>query len=121
MIDTYRIKACKAFEKSVLEEKQKIQKGIKALVVRGRKVKQGTVLNLFWVGERPNYIGRQELLAGGYTELGQKVWIKAEYLKNITEIKSPNAKERKKFMISYIREHIGRNLMEVYIDYKKSN
>lgn len=97
------------FEHSVINEKKAIKKGRTAEVIRGRKIPKGTKLVIFWIGERPTYRSRQyawmnetETIAGGYDEFGNKVWIKAEYLKNITEVKSPSAKERKKFVKSYV-------------------
>lgn len=97
------------FAHSVIKEKKAVKKGRVAEVVRGRKVPKGTRLEVFWIGERPTYRSRQyswmnetETIAGGYDSDGNKVWIKAEYLKNITEIKSPTAAERKKFIQAYI-------------------
>lgn len=94
---------------AVKAKKAAIEKGIIAEVIRGRKVQKGTKLNIFWVGERPTYRSRQysfmnetETIAGGYDEAGNKVFIKAEYLKNITPFKSPVAAERKKFIQAYI-------------------
>ena len=69
------------------------------------------MLEVFWVGEKETYKSRQyswmhetEMIAGCYDENGNKVWIKAEYLKSIDQIKSPNAKERKKFIKAYIEK-----------------
>lgn len=101
----------KAFADSVIEYKQEIRKGTRAEVIRGRKVKKGTQLEVFWVGERETYMSRQyhwmnetERIAGCYDEDGNKVWIKAEYIKSIDDIKSPNAKERKKFIKAYVEK-----------------
>lgn len=75
-------------------------------------MKKGTILEVFWVGERPTYMSRQyswinetEKVAGCYDKDGNKVWIKVEYLKNITEIKSPSAKERKKYIKHYVESY----------------
>lgn len=95
---------------SVRNEKAAIKKGRVAEVIKGRKVKKGTRLDVFWVGERPtyrstmySYINETEMIAGCYDENGNKVWIKAEYLKNITQIKSPSVIERKRFIKEYIK------------------
>lgn len=95
---------------SVLEAKAKIEAGMTVKVIRGRKVKKGTELKVFWVGDRPtwksqqyNFIHETERIAGCYDMDGNKIWIKAEYLKNITPIKSPAASERRKYMKHYMR------------------
>lgn len=120
MIHTYKARAWKAFEESVTEFKREIRAGIKAEVVRGRKVKKGTVLTVFWTGEKPDYTGRRlEKLAGCHDENGRKVWIKAEYLKSLTAVKSPNAKERRKFLQNYVRQNVGESLLNAYIDAKR--
>ena len=100
-----------AFAKSVTEKKNAIEKGRRAVVVRGNKVKKGTVLDVFWCGERETYRSRMynwmhetETVAGCYNENGEKVWIRAEYLKAIDELKSPSARERKKFINAYVRD-----------------
>ena len=76
------------------------------------KVKKGTQLKVFWVGEKPtyqaqrySYIKDTELIAGCYDNEGNKVWIKAEYLRSVTPLKSPCAAERKKFIDSYIKRN----------------
>lgn len=97
------------FCKSVQDYKKTIRKESKVEVIRGRKVPKGTILRVFWVGEQETYRSKQyswmhetELVAGCYDDKGNKVWVKAEYLKPIDKIKSPNAKERKKFINSYV-------------------
>lgn len=103
--------APKAFEKSVVARKKAIVKGTRAEVIRGRKVAKGTILEVFWVGEKETYTSRQnpwmrefETIAGCYDEDGNKVWIKAEYLKSLDPIKSPCAAERKKFIKAYVAD-----------------
>ena len=109
ILKTLKKEAQSAFVKSVTSFKQEIRKGTKAKVIRGRKVKKGTVLDIFWVGERETYKSRQysfmyetENVAGGYDENGNKVWIKTDYLKSLDTFKSPNAKERKLFIKEYV-------------------
>ena len=104
-------RANKAFADSVIAYKRDIRKGTHAKVVRGRKIPKGTVVDVFWVGEKPTFRGMRytylhetETIAGCYDEHGNKLWIKAEYLENIDPIKSPNAKERRKFIKSYIED-----------------
>lgn len=113
ILRTLRRNAAKAFCDSVIEYKTGIRKGTHAEVVRGKKVPKGTKLEVFWVGERPTFRSRgyswmneTETIAGCYDENGEKVWIKAEYLKNIDPIKSPCAAERRKFIKAYIRRNI---------------
>ena len=113
MLKTKKAAAVAEFCKSVATKKAAIEKGVIAEVIRGRKVKKGTRLEVFWVGERETYRSRQyawmnetETVAGCFDEAGNKVWIKAEYLKNITPIKSPKAKERKKFINAWMRHNI---------------
>lgn len=109
---TLKARACEAFAKSVVAYKSEIRKGSHVEVIRGRKVKKGTKLEVFWVGEKETYKSRQyswmrefETIAGCYDEDGNKVWIKAEYLKVTDNIKSPNAKERAKFIKNYVDEN----------------
>lgn len=112
IIRTLKQMAYKDFCRSVIEKKNQIEAGITAEVVRGRKIPKGTVLDVFWVGERPTYTGYgTELIAGCKGKDGNKVWIKAEYLKNISPIKSPNAKERKKYIKWYIKKNANDMVM----------
>lgn len=113
MIRTIKGHAVEAFAKSVIEEKQRIAKGRNCVVVRGRKVPKGTKINVFWVGERPTYRSRNyewmtetETVAGGYTEDGMKVWIKADYLKVIDGIKSPDRRNRDRFVKEYVERNV---------------
>lgn len=113
MMRTFKVEAFGAFARSVVEYKTAIRKGRKAVVTRGRKVPKGTELEVFWVGERQTYRSRQydwmnetETVAGCYDKDGNKVWIKVEYLKAIDPIKSPNAKERKKFINEYVKDRV---------------
>lgn len=109
IVKTTRENAKYDFCVSVTEKKNKIEKGVVVEVIRGRKIKKGTVLNVFWVGERPTYTGYgTELIAGCKDEDGNKVWIKAEYLKNITPIKSPSRKEREKYIKWYINKNVSK-------------
>lgn len=109
IVRTTRENAKHDFCVSVTEKKNKIEKGVVVEVIRGRKIKKGTVLNVFWVGERPTYTGYgTELIAGCKDEDGNKVWIKAEYLKNITPIKSPSRKEREKYIKWYINKNVSK-------------
>lgn len=118
IVRTIKQHARKDYCVSVTEKKNRIEKGIIAEVIRGRKVKKGTVLNVFWVGERPTYTGYgTELIAGCKDSDGNKVWIKAAYLRNITPIKSPNRKEREK----YIKWYINRNVSKIVLDAARDN
>lgn len=109
ILRTIKKDAPKVFERSVIQAKEAIQAGTRVEVVRGRKVKKGTILDVFWVGEKLTYRGMMcgfeeyETLAGCHDMDGNKVWIRADYLKNIDPIKSPCASERKKFMKAYVR------------------
>ncbi len=112
IIRTLKHRAYEDFCLSVIEKKNSIEAGITARVVRGRKIPKGTILNVFWVGERPTYTGYgTELIAGCRDENGNKVWIKVEYLKNISPLKSPNAKERGKYIKWYIKKNAGNMVM----------
>lgn len=116
IIRTHKRSARVSYCKSVTAHKEAIEVGIKTIVVRGRKVPKGTVLDVFWCGERPTYTGYgTELIAGCFDKDGNKVWIKAAYLKNISPIKSPSAKERKKF----IKNYINKTLPKIVIDKAK--
>ena len=107
--------AYEAFAKSVTEYKTSIHVGTHAEVIRGKKVPKGTKLEVFWVGEKETFQSRKyywmhetETIAGCYDEAGNKVWIKAEYLKNVDPLKSPNAKERSKFIKAWIDDEAKR-------------
>ena len=113
MIRTIKGHAVEAFAKSVIEEKQRIAKGRNCIVVKGRKIPKGTVVNVFWVGERPTYRSRHydwmnetETVAGAYTEDGTKVWIKTDYLKVIDGIKSPDRRNRDRFIKEYVERNV---------------
>lgn len=113
IIRSTKKEAALTFAKSVQQKKKAIEKGIEAIVFRGRKVPKGTKLSVFWVGERPTYSGNgTEIIAGGYDENGLKIWIKAEYLENITPIKSPNAHERKKYIKWYVKNNVNRYVLD---------
>lgn len=108
IIRTLKTRAWRSFSESVRTKKEKIEPGIQALVIRGRKIPKGTELEVFWVGEKPAYTGYDtEMIAGCKDADGNKVWIKAEYLKNITPIKSPVAAERKKYLKWYVKKNAG--------------
>lgn len=109
---TLKVHAREKFSISVKAYKTEVRKGSHAEVIRGRKVPKGTRLEVFWVGDKPTYRSLQyhwmnetERIAGCYGEDGNKVWIKADYLKVIDKIKSPNAKERKKFIKAYVESN----------------
>lgn len=111
VLRSFKPAARRAFADSVTAFKREIRKDANVVVVRGSKIAKGTKLRVFWVGEKPTYRSRQyswmhetETIAGCYTESGEKVWVKAEYLNNVDEIHSPNAKERRKFIKSYIKD-----------------
>lgn len=103
--------ALAAYSRSVTAHKTEIRKGTHAEVIRGRKIAKGTKVEVFWVGDKETYKSRQyawmyetERIAGCYDEDGNKLWIKAEYLKSTDSIKSPNAKERKAFIKAYVKK-----------------
>lgn len=111
IIRTIKKLAVGSYCTSVLNKKKAIEKGITAEVVRGTKVKKGTKVEVFWVGERPKYAGYGvEIIAGCFDENGNKIWIKAEYLKNILPLKSPNTKERKKYLEWYLRTNVNKSV-----------
>lgn len=113
IIRTMKRRAVDEYCRSVTEERSRVCKGRKAVVVRGRKVRKGTELDVFWVGERETFRSRRyswmhetETVAGCYDADGNKVWIKVEYLENATKIKSPVAGERDKFIKAYVRKNV---------------
>lgn len=121
-----KVSAYHDYEVAVLAEKRAIRKGRRVKVVRGRNVPKGTELEVFWVGKRETYSSRMnrysyyygqefEDVAGCYDADGNKVWIKVEYLENITEIKSPNAKERRKFVKAWMLRNYGLALNAVLV------
>lgn len=119
IIRTRKQEAYRAYAKSVVDEKNRIRAGRDVEVVRVRKVKRGTRLHCFLVGERPTYMSQlhsylreTEEIAGCKDDEGNKFWIKSKYLKNITELKSPDAKNRKKFIRNYLENECGSMVIE---------
>lgn len=123
IIRTMRKQAYVAFADSVKNFKKSVHKGDRAEVIRGRKIAKGTILEIFWVGEKPTWAARNapywsetrketELIAGGHDQEGNAVWIKAEYLKNLTQYKSPSKTERKKFIRNYIQKNVKPYILE---------
>lgn len=113
IIRTRKREALLAFCRSVQAKKTAIDLGATCVVTRGRKVPKGTVLTVFWRGDMPTYRSRgyawmneTETIAGCRDGDGNKVWIKAEYLKNISPVKSPVAAERKKYVRAYVRNAV---------------
>lgn len=99
--------ACAAFQRSVIDYKSSVHKGDFVKVVRGRKVPKGYTGYIFWMGEKYNEYSRcNEMIAGLKQNINDKsekpIFIKAEYLENVNTIKSPSAKERKKFIKAYL-------------------
>lgn len=101
------------FFRSVADYQSRIHKNEKAVVVKGRKIPKGTKLDIFWVGERPTYRSRYydwmhetEEIAGGKTENGEKVWIKTDYLQNITEYPPVSETEKQEFISDYLRRNL---------------
>lgn len=113
IIRTLKAEAVHSFCRVVEAKKKKIEPGIKARVIRGRKIPKGTELEVFWVGERPTYTGYgTELLAGCKDKTGNTVWIKENYLENISPLKSPVAAERKKYLKGYVKRNAGDMVIE---------
>jgi len=111
ILRTLKKEAKADFANSVVKYKREIRKGSNVEVIRGRKVKKGTRLEVFWVGDKETYRSKQyswmhetEKIAGCYDENGEKVWIKAEYLKVIDKIESPNAYQRNQYIKESVRK-----------------
>lgn len=114
ILRTMKSRAVNAYCKEVQSEKDAIKAGREAVIVRGRKYPKGTRVSVFWVGERETYMSRQyswmhetEKVAGCHDEDGNKIWIKAEYLKNITKVDTPSAADRRRFIRDYVRRAAG--------------
>ena len=102
-----------AYRKAVEEEKLRIRKGRKAEVAKGKKVPKGTIVEVFWVGERETYLSKQyywmhetEEVAGCYDEQGNKLWIKTEYLKNLSEVEEPTEEEHKAWVAGDVKRRL---------------
>lgn len=124
IIRTVKVEAYQNFAGTIADFKKEVHKGDKAEVIRGRKVKKGTILTVFWVGDKPTYKAKAspswswyanetERIAGCHDENGNVIWIKAEYLKNLMPYKSPCAAERKKYIKAYIKEHIDAYIINI--------
>lgn len=120
MIRTIKAVAYERFAESVTRDKARPQKGRNCVVVKGRKVKKGTKLSVFWVGEKPTYMAKSrpwmhetETICGCYDESGEKVWIKAEYLKVVDPVKSPSRKERDAFIKAYVKGNVPVNVLKL--------
>lgn len=120
-----------AWNRYVSEERCRICKDRRARVIRGRKVRIGTELEIFWVGERATYWSmthdwcrETETIAGGYDDNGNKVWIKAEYLENLTPVEFSAEDEkmwRKKWLMDNLPKGLrgkinGRGFNELYAE-----
>ena len=123
IIKTTKRVATKAFADSVVEYKNTVHKGDHAEVIRGKKIPKGTQLDVFWVGNRPTwkaknspswsyYKDETELMAGCYDQQGNKIWIKAEYLKRLNKIDNPTRKERDKYIKSYIEKNLNQMIIQ---------
>lgn len=102
--------ALSAYAGSVEKFKKELHKGNLVEVVRGRKVTKGTMGIVFWIGEKYNQYSRcNEVIVGIKKDPNDKnekpIWIKTEYLKKLTMEKSPNKKERDKFIKSWINRY----------------
>lgn len=124
IIRTAKAEAYHSFAESAANFKKEVHKGDKVEVIRGRKVKKGTILIVFWVGDKPAYRAKTsspwnwysnetEKIAGCHDDNGNVIWIKAEYLKNLTPHKSPRAVERKKYIKEYIKEHVDAYIINI--------
>ena len=107
-IHNNRQKANESFAAIMLTYKQKVRKGSNVEVIKGRKVKIGTKLNVFWIGKKPTYFASKNpwcdetfTLLGCHDSNNKTVWIDADYVKVIDHINNPNAKVRKRIMNSY--------------------
>ena len=113
IIKTRKESFIRQYNDMMKKERARVAVGREAVVVRGTKVKKGTVLKVFWIGERETYMSRMysyrheyETIAGCYDKDGNKVWIKVDYLKNISEVPSPTAKERRSLMNRYVFDNL---------------
>lgn len=107
--------AIRDYAQSVIDYKREVRKGSHVKVIKGKKIPKGTELEVFWIGEKPTFLSMRyefiretEKIAGCYDRLGNKIWIKAEYLMVTDEIKSPNRHERKKYIDAHINEALKR-------------
>lgn len=124
IIRTVKVEAYQSFAESAVNFKKEVHKGDKVEVIRGRKVKKGTILTVFWVGDKPTYKAKTspswswyanetERIAGCHDENGNVLWIKVAYLKNLMPYKSPCAAERRKYIKAYIKEHIDTYIINI--------
>lgn len=100
-----------AYQKAVQAEREAIRKGCEAVVVRGKKIPKGTKVSVFWTGERETYRSKMhswmhetEEVAGCYDEDGNKLWIKTEYLKNLTPVDDPDETERMEWIKGKLKQ-----------------
>ena len=101
-----------AFAEKVEADKRTVRKGDRVRVVWGRKVPKGTELTVFWIGERPDYMGyHNEKIAGTKDDQGNKVWIKVDYLEVLTERPEPTEEEREDFIEGYLTRNVERPVL----------
>ena len=118
ILHTMKRDAVRAICNEQTKKRNTIEPGIVAEVVRGRKYQKGLKGEVFWVGKRPTYKSRYyswmqdyELIAGMHDENGNKIWIKAEYLKRMTPVPALRADERKAFIKRYVETHARREVL----------
>jgi len=114
MLATFKKDAEIAFEEYLESRQNEIRKDRTAEVVKGKKVPKGTVLKVFWCGERPTYrslshswMHETETIAGCFNENGEKVWIKADYLKTIDILPDLTEEEKKTWFENYLTKRFS--------------
>lgn len=109
----YKNLAVLALPEFIRTEKMKIDIGDNVKVVRGRKIPKGTIMQVLWLGEKPTFRARQaqswssfknetELIAKCKDSSENIVFIKAEYLKRLSNDKIFGATDRKKFVNDFV-------------------
>ena len=107
VIDSFSTSSNREWDYRIEAAKRAIKAGVDAVVVRGRKIKKGTKLHVFWTYDRADYTGwHTETIAGCFDEDGRKVWIRADYLQraDIERIEAEMEESRKIMVYRYSRE-----------------
>ena len=107
VVETEKKHGAAAFDEMIERQKHTVLKGDRVRVVRGRKVPKGTELTVFWIGERPDYMGyNTEKIAGCRDDAGNKVWIKYDYLETLEVRPEPTEGQKHKFIEGYVKSQV---------------
>ncbi len=97
------------------ETAKKVRKGDTVKVIRGRKVKKGTVGEVFWLGTRYNQYSRCEEDRVGIEVDGERMFLNADYVEVVNwEAKLVTGRERKKAIRNFAVNSMPRHFRYLF-------